>query len=145
MSSPHVVSIKLYVTIFGTLLLLTLATAGAAFIDLGGELNSIVALTIALIKALLVLLFFMHLRYSSRLTWVFAGAGLFWLLILVTLTISDVLTREAIFGQVWGPSHHGTPRTIDNFMQQLRAKLEPDPQAPRYFQTVRGVGYRFDG
>ena len=96
MNSPHVVSIKLYATIFGTLLLLTLATAGAAFIDLGGELNSIVALTIALIKALLVLLFFMHLRYSSRLTWVFAGAGLFWLLILVTFTISDVLTREAI-------------------------------------------------
>ncbi len=96
MNSPHVVSINLYATIFGTLLLLTLATAGAAFIDLGGELNSIVALTIALIKALLVLLFFMHLRYSSRLTWVFAGAGLFWLLILVTLTISDVLTREAI-------------------------------------------------
>lgn len=56
-----------------------------------------------------------------------------------------VLTREAIFGQVWGPSHHGTPRTIDNFMQQLRAKLEPDPQAPKFFQTVRGVGYRFDG
>ncbi len=56
-----------------------------------------------------------------------------------------VLTREAIFGQVWGPSHHGTPRTIDNFMQQLRAKLEPDPQEPKYFQTVRGVGYRFDG
>jgi cytochrome c oxidase subunit 4 len=96
MNAPHVVSIKLYATIFGALLLLTLATAGAAFIDLGGELNSIVALTIALIKALLVLLFFMHLRYSSRLTWVFAGAGLFWLLILVTLTISDVLTREAI-------------------------------------------------
>ena len=96
MNSPHVVSIKLHATIFGTLLLLTLATAGAAFIDLGGELNSIVALTIALIKAVLVLLFFMHLRYSSRLTWVFASAGLFWLLILVTLTISDVLTREAI-------------------------------------------------
>lgn len=56
-----------------------------------------------------------------------------------------VLTREAIFGQVWGPSHHGTPRTIDNFMQQLRAKLEPDPQEPKYFQTIRGVGYRFDG
>ena len=96
MNAPHVVSIKLYATIFGALLLLTLATAGAAFVDLGGELNSIVALTIALIKAVLVLLFFMHLRYSSRLTWVFAGAGLFWLLILVTLTISDVLTREAI-------------------------------------------------
>jgi DNA-binding response OmpR family regulator len=55
------------------------------------------------------------------------------------------LTREAIFTRVWGPNHHGTPRTIDNFIQQLRAKLEPDPQKPRYLQTVRGIGYRFDG
>jgi len=54
------------------------------------------------------------------------------------------LTREAIFMRVWGPNHHGTPRTIDNFVQQLRAKLEPDPQKPRYIQTVRGIGYRFD-
>jgi DNA-binding response OmpR family regulator len=54
------------------------------------------------------------------------------------------VSREAIFERVWGPNHHGTPRTIDNFVQQLRAKLEPDPQEPRYFLTVRGVGYRFD-
>jgi len=94
MNSPHVVSIKLYAAIFGALLLLTMATAGAAFVDLGGELNSIVALTIALVKTLLVLLFFMHVRYSSRLTWVFAGTGLFWLLIMISLTLSDVLTRE---------------------------------------------------
>ena len=96
MNSPHVVSIKLYATIFGALLLLTMATAGVAFVDLGGELNSIVALTIALVKTLLVLLFFMHVRYSSRLTWVFAGAGLFWLLIMMSLTLSDVLTREGL-------------------------------------------------
>ncbi len=55
------------------------------------------------------------------------------------------LTRDAIFTRVWGPNHHGTPRTIDNFIQQLRWKLEPDPQRPRYLQTVRGIGYRFDG
>jgi DNA-binding response OmpR family regulator len=55
------------------------------------------------------------------------------------------LSRDAIFERVWGPNHHGTPRTIDNFVQQLRAKLEGDPQEPRYFLTVRGVGYRFDG
>jgi DNA-binding response OmpR family regulator len=55
-----------------------------------------------------------------------------------------VLTREAILQYVWGPNHHGTPRTIDNFVLQLRAKLEADPQAPRHIQTVRGVGYRFD-
>lgn len=54
------------------------------------------------------------------------------------------LTRDAIFHKVWGPKHHGTPRTIDNFIQQLRAKLEPSPQEPKHFHTVRGVGYRFD-
>jgi two-component system alkaline phosphatase synthesis response regulator PhoP len=55
------------------------------------------------------------------------------------------LTRDEIFSRVWGPNHHGTPRTIDNFIQQLRAKLERDPQRPRHLLTVRGVGYRFDG
>ncbi|HSQ65721.1 MAG TPA: response regulator transcription factor [Polyangiaceae bacterium] len=54
------------------------------------------------------------------------------------------LSRDAIFGKVWGPGHHGTPRTIDNFIQQLRAKLEINPQEPKHFHTVRGVGYRFD-
>ncbi len=55
-----------------------------------------------------------------------------------------VLSRETILREVWGPNHHGTPRTVDNFMQQLRAKLEVDPQAPAHLQTVRGVGYRFE-
>ena len=55
------------------------------------------------------------------------------------------LSRDAIFTRVWGPNHHGTPRTIDNFIQQLRAKLEPEPQRPRHLITVRGIGYRFDG
>jgi DNA-binding response OmpR family regulator len=54
------------------------------------------------------------------------------------------LAREDIFKHVWGENHHGTPRTVDNFIQQLRAKLEHDPQNPRHFLTVRGVGYRFD-
>jgi DNA-binding response OmpR family regulator len=53
------------------------------------------------------------------------------------------LGRDEIFREVWGPNHHGTPRTIDNFVQQLRAKLELDPQEPKHFLTVRGVGYRF--
>jgi cytochrome c oxidase subunit 4 len=91
MNSQHVVSVKLYAWIFGALLVLTLSTAGVAFIDLGGNLNTIVALTIAIIKASLVILFFMHVRYSSRLTWVFVGAGFFWLLILLTLSMTDPL------------------------------------------------------
>lgn len=56
-----------------------------------------------------------------------------------------VLSRDDIFRRVWGPNHHGTARTVDNFIQQLRAKLEVDPQEPAHILTVRGVGYRFDG
>jgi cytochrome c oxidase subunit IV len=94
MKSDHVVSIKLYSAIFGALLVMTLVTAGAAFIDLGGNLNTVVAMLIAACKALLVILFFMHVRYSSRLTWVFVGAGFFWLMILLSLTLADVLSRR---------------------------------------------------
>ncbi len=54
-----------------------------------------------------------------------------------------VLTRDEIKSRVWGPSHHGTVRTIDNFLLQLRNKLEADPQEPKHLLTVRGVGYRF--
>jgi DNA-binding response OmpR family regulator len=54
-----------------------------------------------------------------------------------------VLSREQILAQVWGPDHHGTLRTIDNFLLQLRNKLDDDPAAPRHLLTVRGVGYRF--
>ena len=54
-----------------------------------------------------------------------------------------VLSRDEIKAKVWGPTHHGTVRTIDNFLLQLRSKIEPDPSEPRYLLTVRGVGYRF--
>jgi len=54
-----------------------------------------------------------------------------------------VLSREQIQSSVWGPDHHGTTRTVDNFLLQLRAKLEQDPSAPKHLVTVRGVGYRF--
>jgi two-component system, OmpR family, alkaline phosphatase synthesis response regulator PhoP len=54
-----------------------------------------------------------------------------------------VLTREDILTSVWGAGHHGTLRTIDNFLLQLRTKLESDPAEPEHLLTVRGVGYRF--
>ncbi|MEY4513550.1 MAG: hypothetical protein RLZZ450_5672 [Pseudomonadota bacterium] len=54
----------------------------------------------------------------------------------------SVLSRRQIFERVWGPNHHGTPRTIDNFVAQLRHKLEPDSERPIYVVTVRGIGYR---
>jgi DNA-binding response OmpR family regulator len=64
--------------------------------------------------------------------------------ILQTLAVVDgaVLSRQEIFERVWGPNHHGTPRTIDNFMAQLRQKLEPDSERPQHLVTVRGVGYK---
>jgi len=55
----------------------------------------------------------------------------------------QVLSREDIQRKVWGPEHHGTLRTIDNFLLQLRSKLENDSSAPDHLLTVRGVGYRF--
>jgi two-component system, OmpR family, alkaline phosphatase synthesis response regulator PhoP len=65
--------------------------------------------------------------------------------ILCALVTADgaVLSRQQIFERVWGPNHHGTMRTIDNFVAQLRHKLEPDGDHPRYLVTVRGIGYRF--
>ena len=54
-----------------------------------------------------------------------------------------VLSREQIQAHVWGPDHHGTTRTVDNFLLQLRSKLEEDSAYPKHLVTVRGVGYRF--
>jgi DNA-binding response OmpR family regulator len=54
-----------------------------------------------------------------------------------------VLSRDQIQSKVWGANHHGTPRTIDNFILQLRTKIEDDPGDPAHIVTVRGVGYRF--
>jgi cytochrome c oxidase subunit IV len=81
-----------YYKVFGALLGLTLLTVAVAFVDLG-PLNTIMALTIAVGKATLVLLFFMHVRYSSHVIWVAVGAGAFWVGMLLVLTMSDYLTR----------------------------------------------------
>jgi two-component system, OmpR family, alkaline phosphatase synthesis response regulator PhoP len=53
-------------------------------------------------------------------------------------------SRDELLLAAWGYGYEGTARTVDNFISQLRAKLEPDPEAPRHFVTVRGLGYRFD-
>ena len=88
----HIVPKRVYFTIFGALVVLTIATIIVANFDLG-RWNAIVALTIAVFKATLVVLYFMHVRYSSKLTWVFVCAGLIWLIILVAFTLSDYMTR----------------------------------------------------
>jgi cytochrome c oxidase subunit IV len=86
---------KLYFVIFITLAFFTCATWAIAFLDLG-IFNPIVALAIACTKATLVILFFMHIRYSDRLTKVTISAGFFWLMILITLSLSDYLSRTLL-------------------------------------------------
>ena len=81
-----------YYRVFATLLTLTLLTVGVAFIDLG-PLNIVLALAIAVCKALLVMLFFMHLRYSTHLTWIVAAAGVIWLGHMLLFTMADYLSR----------------------------------------------------
>ena len=95
MSHGHVVPVRVYFLIFGALLALTALTVAVAYVDLG-PLNLAVALSIALLKALLVILYFMHLRYSTRLTQIFAGAALVWFAILLALTFSDYFTRRPV-------------------------------------------------
>ncbi|HYR77230.1 MAG TPA: cytochrome C oxidase subunit IV family protein [Pyrinomonadaceae bacterium] len=92
--SEHVVYPRVYVTIFLVLLVGTSLTVLAAFQDFPGPLNAVVALTIAVVKGTLVVLYFMHVRYSSRLIWLVIAAALFWLAIMFALTISDYSTRS---------------------------------------------------
>ncbi|HEX6284587.1 MAG TPA: cytochrome C oxidase subunit IV family protein [Pyrinomonadaceae bacterium] len=92
--SEHIVSVRVYITIFLALLVGTFLTVVAAFYDFQGPLNTIIALTIATGKATLVVLYFMHVRYSSRLIWVIVAAALFWMAILFALTFSDYGSRH---------------------------------------------------
>jgi cytochrome c oxidase subunit 4 len=94
--SEHVTSRKIYFAVFAALMVLTAATVIVATFDLGWA-NDVVALGIAVTKALLVLWFFMHLRYSTRVTVLTAVAGFFWLAILIFLTLNDYMTRETLF------------------------------------------------
>jgi cytochrome c oxidase subunit IV len=95
--SGHVAPKSMYYTVFGALIVGTALTVGAAEVDLGA-LNNVVMLAIACTKALLVILFFMHVRWSSRLTWVVAASGFVWLLILFGITMTDYLTRGWVQG-----------------------------------------------
>lgn len=81
-----------YVIVFVVLLVLLALTVGAAYLDLG-PWSTVLAIAIASLKALLVILYFMHVRYSTPLTWLYAAVGFIWLGILIVLTLSDYLTR----------------------------------------------------
>ena len=88
----HVVPQRVYLAIFGGLMALTLITVAVAFIDLG-NLNVLVAMAVAVIKATLVVLFFMHVKYASRITKLVVISSLVWLGFLFFITLSDYLTR----------------------------------------------------
>ena len=93
--SEHIVPIRIYMTVFLILLVGTGLTVWAAFVDFEvPRLNTIVALTIATVKATFVVLYFMHVRYSTRLVWVIVAAALFWMAIMFAFTFSDYFTRD---------------------------------------------------
>ena len=97
MSTAHVAPKSLYYAVFAALIVGTVLTYAAALVDLG-FLNNIVMLTIACAKATLVILFFMHVRWSTRLTWVVVMSGFFWLLILFSITMTDYMSRGWLAG-----------------------------------------------
>ena len=92
MIRTHVVPTRTYYGIYALLLACTYLTWQVAFFDLGA-MNTVAALTIAVFKAVVVVLFFMHVKYGTRLTWVVVIGGVFWLGILLVLLFSDYLTR----------------------------------------------------
>jgi cytochrome c oxidase subunit 4 len=99
MAEHHVAPKMLYYLVFLALIVGTVLTVVVAKFDLGA-FNNIVMLTIAITKALLVVLFFMHVRWSSRLTWVVAGSGFVWLLIMFGLTLADYMSRGWVPGSL---------------------------------------------
>jgi cytochrome c oxidase subunit 4 len=88
----HIVPVRTYFLVFVALMIGTALTTGAAYIDLG-RWNTVVALAIATTKMLLVVLFFMHVKYATGLTRIAILAGFFWLGIMIALSCSDELTR----------------------------------------------------
>jgi cytochrome c oxidase subunit IV len=88
----HIVTPVTYMIVFGVLLLGTAITVGAAYVDLG-ILNPVVALAIACTKAVIVILFFMHVKYQSKLIKMTVGAGFFTFIVLITMTLSDYISR----------------------------------------------------
>ncbi|MEN6626694.1 MAG: cytochrome C oxidase subunit IV family protein [Candidatus Sumerlaeia bacterium] len=93
--SEHIVEPRIYVRVFAALMALLALTIGVSALDLG-LFNWVAALTIAVVKASLVTLYFMHARYGSHQVWLVAGMGIVWFLIMVVLTLSDYVARGVI-------------------------------------------------
>jgi cytochrome c oxidase subunit 4 len=105
--SDHVVPVRTYLEVFAALLVLTLVTVLAARVDLGEPeiagfripVNVIVALSIACLKAVLVILFFMHVKYSGHIVQLVVASAFVWLFILIAITMSDYLSRGWLLGR----------------------------------------------
>lgn len=103
MSEHHVVPTRIYLSVFTALMVFTAITVAVAFVDLG-PLNNVVMLSIAVLKATLVVMFFMHVKYGTRLIPLVAAGGVFFLLILFGITMSDYMTRGWLgAGTPWRP------------------------------------------
>ena len=89
----HVLPVKTYLAVYGALMVLLVATVGAAFVNIE-PFNFALTMIIALAKAVMILLIFMHVRYSERLVWVFSSAAFLWLAILIVLSLNDYFTRD---------------------------------------------------
>ena len=126
----HISPKKMYYAIFGSLMVLTVITVAIAFVNLGA-LNFPVALSIAILKATLVILFFMHVKYSSRLTKLTCGAAFFFMVVLFGLTMTDYLSR-GWFTAPGGTTAAGTQVTIGPPPEEPAPEgaAEPAPGAP---------------
>ena len=119
--SGHISPKSTYYAVFGALMVGTALTVAAAFVDLPFQMNFPVALLIAITKASLVILFFMHVKYGSRLTKLIVGTAFFFLGILLTLTFSDYLTR----GWFTAPGGSTSPGSITSLTGPLAAGVRP--------------------
>jgi cytochrome c oxidase subunit IV len=90
--SVHVAPLRNYLLVFAALMVLTAITVAAAFMHFG-PFNNVVAMAIAVTKATLVVLFFMHVKYSTRLTKLIVVAGFFWLGLMFLFTLADYMSR----------------------------------------------------
>ncbi|MBX7258206.1 MAG: cytochrome C oxidase subunit IV family protein [Candidatus Hydrogenedentes bacterium] len=117
--SHYVVPPSVYVKAAIALAVLMALTIFAAFIDMG-SMNPVVAMTISVAKAVVIVLFFMNVKYSSRLTWVFVGGGFFWLIILFGMLMPDYVSRD------W--QHQGQPWAVT---QQQAPAHTPEAPAPQ--------------
>jgi len=91
----HLLPLSAYFKVYAWLMAFLLLTVGAAYVDLG-RLNFPVTMLIAVIKGVMIMLIFMHVKYSHKLVWIFAGASFLWLLLLIVFSLNDYFTRDLL-------------------------------------------------